>query len=302
MAQKVVKEFTVIPETLLGEPVVDSGDHVYGYARVLCHFASLVLLFEDAWKEGDGERVLRLWKIMMLHFHSERKTKYALEALRLQFQVATLQPYLSHQLTWGRFVNTHGGKGRNIPCDLHNEHINKLFKDIISNMGANFSKAASTWAARSVSSLETLSISFDKQTGIHPVATAHSKRSDEKDVKTVVDVLQKADILKVTVNRCHRMFPKFSPDPLHKLNRQKMTTWIKRKAREYRYTMSETAMRNDSDTEDADVYSTSYGLDNIPDTEIFHYDEIESPDASHGLDDIPDAEIFHYDDIESPDS
>ncbi len=81
-----------------------------------------------------------------------------------------------------------------------------------------------------------------------------------------------------------------------------MTTWIKRKAREYRYTMSETAMRNDSDTEDADVYSTSYGLDNIPDTEIFHYDEIESPDASHGLDDIPDAEIFHYDDIESPDS
>ncbi len=83
-----VKEFTVIPEALLGEPVVDNGDHVYGYARVLCHFASLVLLFVDAWKEGDGERVLRLWKIMMLHFHSERKTKYALEALRLQFQVA----------------------------------------------------------------------------------------------------------------------------------------------------------------------------------------------------------------------
>ncbi len=48
-------------------------------------------------------------------------------------------------------------------------------------MGANFSKAASTWAARA---LETLSVSFDKQTGIHPLATAHSKRSDEKDVKT----------------------------------------------------------------------------------------------------------------------
>ncbi len=165
VAQKVVREFTVIPEALLGEPVVDSGDHVYGHARVLCHFASLVLLFVDAWKEGDGERVLRLWKILMLHFHAERKTKYALEALRLQFQVATLQPYLFHQLIWGRFVNTHGGQGHNLPCDLHNEHINKLFKDIISNMGANFSKAASTWAARSVFSQETLSIGFDKQTG-----------------------------------------------------------------------------------------------------------------------------------------
>ena len=42
--------------------------------------------------------------------------------------------------------------------------------------------------------------------------------------------------------------------------------------------MSKTAMRTDSDTEDADVYSASYGLDNIPDTEIFHYNEIESPD------------------------
>ncbi len=219
VAQKVVKEFTVIPEALLGEPVVDSGDHVYGYARVLCHFASLVLLFVDAWKEGDGERVVRLWKVMMLHFHSERKTKYALDALRLQFQLATLQPYLTHQLTWGRFINTHGGQGRNLPCDLHNEHINKLFKDIISNMGANFTKAASTWAARSVSSLHRISMAFDKQTDIHPEATAHSTKSDEKDVKTVVDVLQKAEVLKVIVNRSHRMFPKFSPDPLHKLNR-----------------------------------------------------------------------------------
>ena len=151
----------MIPEALLGESVIDSGDKVHGYARVLCHFASLVLLFVDAWKEGDGERVIRLWKILMLHFHAEKKTKYALEALRLQFQLATLQPYLSHQLTWGRFINTHGGLGRNIPCDLHNEHINKLYKNIISNMGANFTKTASTWAARSVSSLHRISMAFD---------------------------------------------------------------------------------------------------------------------------------------------
>ena len=25
----------------------------------------------------------------------------------------------------------------NIPCDLFNEHMNKLFKDIIAHMGAN---------------------------------------------------------------------------------------------------------------------------------------------------------------------
>ncbi len=299
VAQTVVKEFTVIPEALLGESVIDSGDKVHGYARVLCHFASLVLLFVDAWKEGDGERVIRLWKILMLHFHAEKKTKYALEALRLQFQLATLQPYLSHQLTWGRFINTHGGLGRNIPCDLHNEHINKLYKNIISNMGANFTKTASTWAARSVSSLHRISMAFDKQTNIHREATAHSTRSDEKDVKTVVAVLQKAEVLSVIVNRSHRMFPKFSPDPLHQLNREKMSTWIKRKAKEY--TRSETAMRIDSDTEDEDVYGATYGLDDIPASDIFDSDTEDADvySATYGLDDIQASDIFEYDGIEA---
>ena len=114
-------------------------------------------------------------------------------------------------------MNSHGGQGRNLLCDLHNEHINKLYKAIISNMGANFTKSASTWAARSVSSLEKLSTGFDRQTGIHPEATAHSRRSDGKDVKIVVDVLRKAKVLVVIENRAHRMFPKFSTDPLHKL-------------------------------------------------------------------------------------
>ena len=298
VAQKVVKDFTVIPEALLGELVVDSGDCVHGYARVLCHFASLVLLFVDAWKERDGERILRLWKILMLHFHAERKTKYALEALRLQFQVNTLQPYLSHQLTWGRFVNTHGGQGRNLPCDLHNEHINKLYKAIISNMGANFTKAASTWAARSVSSLERLSTGFDRQTGIHPEATAHSRRSDEKDVKIVVDVLRKAKVLVVIENRAHRMFPKFSTDPLHKLKREKMIQWIKRKAREY--TRSETATVYDSDTEDnlessqVDTDPYAEGLDNLPDLESAippDFDFSESDPYAFSTDDLQDFEI-----------
>ena len=114
LTKKVAHRFTVIPEALLNESAADTaGDGVHSYACVLHHFAALVHLFTDASKEGDGEWVIRYWKLCMLHFHAERKTKHMLEALRLQFQLATLQPYLMHQLTWGRFANTHGGKGRN---------------------------------------------------------------------------------------------------------------------------------------------------------------------------------------------
>ena len=41
----------------------------------------------------------------------------------------------------------------------------------------------------------------------------------------------------------HRRFPKFTPDPLHKLNRVQMAKWIKRKAGEYM--RSDTASVND---------------------------------------------------------
>ena len=233
VARKVVKKFTVITEAVVGKEVFDSHDGVYSYARVLCHFASLVLLFIDAWKEGDGNRVFRYWKILMLHFRAEHKTKYALESLRLQFQVATLPPYLSHQVIWGRFISSRGGKGNNVPCDLHNEHVNRAFKDIIRNMGANFTKEALTWAARSVSSLEKATRLFDKETSLHPEAVAHSTRSNDKDVLIVVKVLLKSRVLEIIEDREHRMFPNFPIDPLDKLDRVKMETWIKRKAKEY---------------------------------------------------------------------
>ena len=42
----------------------------------------------------------------------------------------------------------------NIPCNLHNEHVNKLFKEMISNIGANFTEAVSTRAAQAVTSLQ----------------------------------------------------------------------------------------------------------------------------------------------------
>ena len=115
-------------------------------------------------------------------------------------------------------MNTHGGKGLNIPCDLHNEHVNKLYKEIIGNTGAKF---ASTRAARAVSSLERLSLGFERQTGIHQGETAHSRRSDATDVQIVAEVVLKGRILEVIDKRCHSKFPNFSPNPLDRIDRDK---------------------------------------------------------------------------------
>lgn len=148
LAVKIADELTVISQAVLLKPVPESNDGVHNYARVLCHYASLVVEFVEGWREGDGERVPRCWRVFLLHFHADRRTNYACESLRLQFQLASLPPYLVSQLTWDRFVNTHGGNGHNIPCDLHNEHVKCLFKEVVGHMGAKFTEEASTRAAR----------------------------------------------------------------------------------------------------------------------------------------------------------
>ena len=109
--------------------VEEIKDGVYNYARVLCHFGSIVMELVDAWAEGDGGQVFWCWQLCLPHFIIANCRKYVLEALRLQFQVkAVLSPHLTHHILWDCFINTKGGMGKNIPCDLHNEHVNKLLK------------------------------------------------------------------------------------------------------------------------------------------------------------------------------
>ena len=79
-----------------------------------------------------------------------------------------------------------GGPGNNIPGDLHYEHLNKLFKEIIANMGSNFTEQSIQRSARSVSALHDLAETFDPESHTPVTTTAHSTKSDDNDVRRVV--------------------------------------------------------------------------------------------------------------------
>lgn len=57
-------------------------DDVYNYQRNLMDHG-MYLNFTDAIREGDGERIIRCWKYLLLHFFADgdKSTKYAIEAL-----------------------------------------------------------------------------------------------------------------------------------------------------------------------------------------------------------------------------
>ena len=50
-----------------------------------------------------------------------------------------LSPWLAEELIWGRFINTHGQAGKNIPNDFHCKHSNRL---CIADLGANKTKGS----------------------------------------------------------------------------------------------------------------------------------------------------------------
>ena len=249
LAAQVVEECTLID--ICGD-VTETDDHVYNYARVLCHYGALMLEFRDACAEGDGERVYRCWRLFLPHFKASGRSKYSLEALRLQLQVkALLSPQLAHQVQWNRFVNTRGGLGNNIQMDLHNEHIVKLVKKIIRCMGPNLTEKALQRAARSVSTLQAVCEQYDKESAVPTITTAHSTLSLAADISKIVRAVLSNDLLHIIPGRSHSMFKKMRVNPLWNWDQEKTAEWITNKKNDFaKFRGAATEIEDDSDGEE----------------------------------------------------
>ena len=151
-------------------------DTVYAYASELLSLGLLYFEFKDAVKEGDGDRLFRVWKHLLLLFKASNKKNYAVEAFTLLAQYHMLLPTrLVEQLKWSRFVNVHGLPGHNISCDLHMEHLNRLTKTAIVTLGVNKSEKAIIRVGKSIGTLEGTLKTFDKEHVVPAQSGAHSE-------------------------------------------------------------------------------------------------------------------------------
>lgn len=86
-----------------------SDDGIYEYACCVLSLALFMFEFNDAIKEGDGERVYCVWKYLLLLFCESGQTKYALEALNSPLPVYYgLPPCLAFEIVWSQFINSKG--------------------------------------------------------------------------------------------------------------------------------------------------------------------------------------------------
>ena len=75
---------------------------------------------------------------MLPLFRASGRTNYSIEAFQMLYSYSfLLSPRQGMQLLWSRCINTRGRQGKNVPMDLHMEHLNKACKDALRGLGAN---------------------------------------------------------------------------------------------------------------------------------------------------------------------
>lgn len=204
-------------------------DDVFNYNCSVLAQGLLFMNFLDSTSEGDGERSIRCWKFLMLHFKEEKSTntKYALEALYLLLQVYSLLPQSeAHSLVWNRTVNNKGGPGRNVALDLDLEHENNDLKQPIKNLGPNVTEDAVRRISRGQQKSKQMLSCMDKEILVKERSGKHVSADYSKDLKAVVNLLIEELVFHPKPGRHYKHFLHFVRDPLTRLNMSKLFQWL----------------------------------------------------------------------------
>ena len=216
-------------ETKESELSESKEDNVFNYG---CLHLSLGLLLhnaDDSVKEGDGERLMRVWKFLTFVFRSHGKHKYALAGLHLMAsRLALLTPRQAHRLTWNRFANKQGGVGKCISRDLRVEQINHVSKQAIRGIGVpNVTPASIQSTTQSTGSLEKLLVTSSKDLGMTTQSTHHTNKTRQAVFTSILNQLNtKAKMFDFVPGRKFESFPKVTRSIYSSLDKKKLHRWI----------------------------------------------------------------------------
>ena len=136
-----------------------------------------------------------------------------------------LTPRLAQELIWSRFINTHSAPGRNIPVDLHQEHLNRVCKDSIKGLQSNKVETAITRIGKALGTISPVLDQFDEQHNVKKPSGAHKVPHAESDRDMIVRHLLKYKIFASNDGRFHSSFPK-PRDVLHSLEHDTIIKWM----------------------------------------------------------------------------
>ncbi len=203
-------------------------DHTYNYHRSKLAFGLILFDYHDTIKEGDGERLFDIYKVCLLLFKANKKSKYAYAVfLYLVKIVAILSKKEAHSLKWNRFFNKHGIKAGNIPLDLRMEQLNKIVKTMWRSLGANLNETSAARLANTVDEMERILNSVDNDCGIQSAVGYRTQGNQFAAVQQITkDLLSIGAFTYQEGRQGHPSFPKFPRSLLGSLNFKDLHLWM----------------------------------------------------------------------------
>lgn len=205
------KKHNLVTEiTTESSPVVTSTeDHVFNYGCVYITLGLMLRNADDAIKEGDGDRIMALWKFFMLFWKANNSHKYALAALHLQASVKSLLTQRqTHQLIHNRTLNYKGELGKRVPLDFFLELLNLVLKDSFKHLGVNLSESTAQTEGKAISAMFELINGHNIDLGMIKPSGYHKKLVSMADFMTVLnEVHNTADMFSHIPGREFEAFP-----------------------------------------------------------------------------------------------
>ena len=172
-------------------------DFVYAYAVDFLTIGLLWQGYHDAIRCGDGNRILTYWKFLTVIFKSENHINYAKEGFLLLAQSLLLSCRKTAELKWCRTINTHGRPSKNIPVDLHMEHLNHHLKGMMRNLGSNITPESVQRASKALGGVTNICCNFEETSNILGGSDFHSRPSLEKDIEQTQEQLEKEKVFEI---------------------------------------------------------------------------------------------------------
>lgn len=123
-------------------------------------------------------------------------------------------------------MNMHGKAGKNVPIDLHMEHLNRMFKDAIDRLGPNTIDASLERTGKALKALIDIQHWFDLVTDVTLESSYHTFRSNGKDLKKIIEQLQGANVFDTMVNHKHQTFSKLKGSVINQMDKSALKDWM----------------------------------------------------------------------------
>ena len=145
--------------------------HVENYARQILQMGLFLMQLNDTECEGNGNRIVTNWKLLLFSRSRKKGQKYAFEAMRFISHIKALMytEKMAHRAIHVRVVNYLGGEGKNVANDFKQEHLVKKNKKLINALGAQKTLTAVNRVTGASFEIDDIVINFEKYSNIQTV-------------------------------------------------------------------------------------------------------------------------------------